>query len=106
MPFPDQTSAINRLTDEAPLTDAELRDLLRWARGLPASVRDNLQMELVLRQLLALNRQEQLATRQLESFAKFDESTASANRWMIGFTAAVTVMTLVMLMAALYPLLR
>jgi hypothetical protein len=93
MPF-NQQSAITRLTDEAPLTDAELRDLVPLARALPTSIRDNLQTELVLRQLLALKRQEELATRQLESFAKFDESTARANCWMIGFTAAVTFMTL------------
>jgi hypothetical protein len=58
------------------------------------------------RQLLALKRREELATRQLESFAKFDESTARVNRWMIGFTATVTVMTLVMMVVGLYPLLR
>lgn len=106
MPFPDQTSAIKRLEYGTPLTDEELRDLLPWARVLPLSTRDNLQAEVSLRQLLALRRQEQLATRQLESFAKFDESTARANCWMIGFTAAVTTMTLVMLVIASYPLLR
>jgi len=58
------------------------------------------------RQLLALKRREELATRQLERFAKFDESTATVNRWMIGFTAAVTVMALVMMVVGLYPLLR
>ena len=105
MPF-NQQSAITRLTDEAPLTDVELRDLGPLARALPTSIRDNLQTELVLRQLLALKRQEELATRQLQSFADFDKLTAKANRWMIGFTGAVTVMTLVILMATLYPLLR
>jgi hypothetical protein len=57
-------------------------------------------------QLAVLQRHEQLVNRQLESFDKFDKATTRANRWMIAFTAAVTFMTLVMLLIALYPLVR
>jgi len=106
MPFESQRAAIERLENRTPLTDDDLRDLLPWVRVLRVDVRENLQAELMLMQMLALRRQEQLATRQLESFDNFDKSTANANRWMLRYTAAVTFMTLVMLGIALYPLLR
>jgi hypothetical protein len=107
MPFRDSHSADVRLVgDETPLTEEEIRDLLPWVRVLSIGAKERLQTELSLMQLAALKRQETLANRQLESFRKFDASTATANRWMIGFTAAVTFMTLVMLIVAVYPLLR
>jgi hypothetical protein len=106
MPFPDSRSADIRLVGDAtPLTEEEIRDLLPWVRVLSNAARERLQAELSLIQLAALKRQEQLTARQLQSFADFDKSTTKVNRWMIGFTAAVTVMTLVILIATLYPLL-
>ena len=107
MAFQDQRSADLRLIDNrTPLTEEEIRDLMPWARVLSSSAKENLRTELSLLQLAALKRQEELATRQLESFAEFDKSTASANRWMLRFTVAVTIMTLVMMVIGLYPLVR
>jgi hypothetical protein len=106
MRITDQRSAEARLGDTKPLTEEDLRDLLPFARVLSNSARENLQAELSLLQLAALKRQEQLVTRQIESFAAFDKSTAKANLWMLCFTAAVTGMTLVQLWIALYPLVR
>jgi|SRR5579872_5270076 len=106
MPFRDIREAESRLSTPAPLTDEEVRDLLPWARNLSTSTRERLQAELSVIHLAALQRQEKLVTRQLESFDRFDQATTKANRLMIGFTAAVTFMTLVMLLLALYPLLR
>src|SRR5579871_3641632 len=107
MPFPDSGSAdVRLLGDAAPLTEAEIRDLLPWVRVLSAGARERLQAELSLIQLATLKSQEQLTARQLQSFADFDKSTARMNGWMIGFTAAVTFMTLIILIATLYPLLR
>ena len=106
-PIADYQAAITRiLKDTTPLTEDVLHDLQPWVRLLPSQARESLQAELSLMQLVALRQQERLANRQLESFAKFDKATAKANSWMIGFTFAVTVMTLVILMATLYPLLR
>jgi hypothetical protein len=105
MPFADQSSANLRLiNDKTPLTEEELHDLLPWVRVLTGSAREALQAELLLKQLLALGRQEQLATRQLKSFDEFDKSARRANRWMIGFTAAVFFMTLIMMLIGLYSL--
>jgi len=107
MPFPDSRSADVRLVGDAtPLTEAEIRDLLPWVRVLSNAARERLQAELSLIQLAALKRQEQLTARQLQSFSAFDVSTANANRWMIRFTAAVALMTLVMMVIGLYPLLH
>jgi hypothetical protein len=107
MPFPDSRSADIRLVGDAtPLTEEEIRDLLPWVRVLSNAARERLQAELSLIQLAAMRRQEQLTARQFQSFAEFDRSTSRANRWMIGFTAAVTIMTLVILVATLYPVLH
>jgi len=103
MPFNGAQAASNRLlSDPQPLTEEEIRDLLPYANTLPNAAKVRLEAELPLIQLAALVRQEKLAHRQLDSFDKFDQSTAKANRWMIWFTAAVTVMTLLMLVIAIY----
>jgi hypothetical protein len=103
VPFRSQAEADQRLiSDRTPLTEDEIRDLLPWARTLSASAQTILATELSLLQITALKGQEQLAERQLQSFDKFDKSTARANFWMILFTAAVTLLTLVMLLIALF----
>jgi hypothetical protein len=105
MPFADSHSVdIRLLGDETPLTEQEIRDLLPWSRVLSQGAVVRLKVELSLMQLVALKRQEQLVTRQLASFDAFDKSTAKANKWMLRFTAAVTVMTLVLVAVALIPL--
>jgi hypothetical protein len=103
VPIRSQAEANQRLiSDRTPLTDDDIRELLPWASTLSASAQTVLAIQLSLLQIIALKRQEQLVERQLQSFDKFDESTARANFWMIFFTVAVTFMTLVMLLIALF----
>ena len=102
-PFSDNSEAEKRiLHDSTPLTAEEVLELRPFVRSCSRSAREILETDLALIQIAALLRQEGLAHRQLESFSKFDKATAKANGWMIGFTAVVTVMTLIMLLLALF----
>lgn len=95
MLFPDSRSAdVRLLTNPEPLTTEEIRGLMLHVGVLSDASQNRLQVEQSLMNLLALKRQEELATQQLDSFTKFNASTAKANKWMLGFTATVTFMTL------------
>ncbi len=101
MPFRTAGEAQHRVAQEPPLTEQELEDLIPFARALASSTRDGLATELALRQIAALRKQEKLIEQQISSFDKFDKATAKANLWMIGFTAAVTAMTLLLVVLAI-----
>ncbi len=104
MPFTDLSEVETRIRETTPITEEDIRDLMPWARALSTGAINRLNAEVALLQLAALKRQEQLVTRQIESFDAFDISTASANSWMLRFTAAVTFMTLVLVAIAVIPL--
>ena len=96
MPFTEAQANARLETDETALTEEEIRDSVPWMSGLTRQARARLEAELSLIPLAALKRQEHLANKLLVSFDQFDKATASANRWMLRFTAAVTVLTLLL----------
>jgi hypothetical protein len=95
---------VRLLQNKALLTEEEIQSLLVYVYFIEHAAKERLHTEVALQQLLALKRQEQLATRQIESFDAFDASTANANKWMLRFTAAVTFMTLVLVLIAVIPM--
>ena len=82
MPFPSSGDVENRLrTDNAKLTAQEVRDLMPWMNQIS---------EVGMRRLGA-----ELSLQNLEAVQNFEKSSSRLTRWVIGLTAVLLVLTVV-----------
>lgn len=81
MAFQSSHEAETRVLEAAKLTPEEVRDLVPWMRGITPSGMRRLKVELDLQNL--------------EAIQNFENSSSELTRWLIGFTIARVVLTVI-----------
>jgi hypothetical protein len=81
MPFKSWKEVEDRLADPTPLTAQEIRDLLPYMNQIT---------ETGMRRLNA-----HLALQNLEAVQKFEQSSSRLTKWLVGLTAALVILTIV-----------
>jgi hypothetical protein len=90
MPFKDYPEVENRLLDPSPLTEAEIRDLMRFNRQIDDKGQRRLYVELSLQNLAAVH--------------KFEESSGNLTKVIVVLTVITTIATILAAVPALHSL--
>ena len=88
MTFDNVNGVLKRLDDKKPLCDDEHRALYQWLTEASDQNRRILDLEMTRRLLDALNESR-------SAIQRFDESSRKLTRWLIGLTAVLIILTIV-----------